>query len=220
MAQRTISSLSVVNTLFLLGRLENLAFGQDGRTAIAMAATFARRARAKAAVDDVTAGRTGAAARTPRGPPHALAPQRALRTHHVSHHFFSVDLTRFVRLGRLEAGQPPQQQHHEPQQQQQQQQQREEVDASESSAQRQPSFPGRTDSAHHEVYGWVPSELGIPDADPAALAQILDAERESRPYMGDVARRGHQRGDVSLQAPLTAPTAPPRQRTSPQRAPL
>eukprot|EP00635_Sarcinochrysidales_sp_CCMP3193_P012004 CAMPEP_0118902050 /NCGR_PEP_ID=MMETSP1166-20130328/7507_1 /TAXON_ID=1104430 /ORGANISM="Chrysoreinhardia sp, Strain CCMP3193" /LENGTH=365 /DNA_ID=CAMNT_0006841245 /DNA_START=314 /DNA_END=1407 /DNA_ORIENTATION=- len=48
----------------------------------------------------------------------------------------------------------------------------------------------RENSVHQEVYGWVPSELGVPDTDPAVLAQILDAERESRPYQDDVARRG------------------------------
>ena len=73
-------------------------------------------------------------------------------------------------------------------------------------------------AVHQEVYGWVPSELGVPDTDPAVLAQILDAERESRPYQDDVARRGR---DGVLQAPTTGDTRPPpvRHRT-PAPAPL
>jgi len=57
-------------------------------------------------------------------------------------------------------------------------------------------------ATHADIYGWVPSELGIPDTDPIALAQILDAERNARPFTDDIARQSHFEQMQALQGPI------------------
>jgi len=211
-----------VSSIARAGGVEDAAAGPErrGRARRAARGPAAGRAGAAAGLDDVAARRARAAARPARGPTRAQQAQGTLRPDHVSRTSTRLALKPPRRLGRLEAAgvapgaaEPSQQAPQDlgtPEEEDQQQQQ---------PGGATPPEPPPAENNNMDMYGWVPSELGVPDTDPAVLAQILDAERDSRPYADDVARRGHVRGEGVLPLRSGQPRAEGRP-PAPARPPL